>query len=54
MVARGVDVKTAQTRLGHSDPRITLAIYAQAVEESDRRTADMIGEAVLGSGIEKT
>jgi integrase len=49
MVAGGVDVKTAQTRLGHSDPRVTLAIYAQAVEESDRRAADMIGDAFLGS-----
>jgi integrase len=49
MVARGIDVKTAQTRLGHSDPRITLAIYAQAVEESDRRAADMVGDAFLGS-----
>ena len=34
MVTNRVDVKTAQTRLGHSDPRVTLAIYAQAVEEA--------------------
>ena len=26
LVAEGVDVKTAQSRLGHSDPRLTLAI----------------------------
>jgi hypothetical protein len=26
MLAEGVDVKTAQARLGHSDPRLTLAI----------------------------
>ncbi|MBW3536185.1 MAG: site-specific integrase [Actinobacteria bacterium] len=26
LVADGVDIKTAQTRLGHSDPRLTLAI----------------------------
>ena len=42
-------MKTAQNRLGHSDPRITLAIYAQAVEEADRRAADMVGETFLGS-----
>jgi integrase len=30
LVLDGVDVKTAQTRLGHSDPRLTIAIYAQA------------------------
>ncbi len=25
----GVDLKAAQTRLGHSDPRLTLAVYAR-------------------------
>ncbi len=43
LVADGVDVKTAQTRLGHSDPRLTLAIYAQAVTEADRAAADKLG-----------
>ena len=33
-VAR-VDVKTAQVRLGHSDPRLTPAVYAAAPEEAD-------------------
>ena len=28
--AHGVDVKTAQARLGHSDPRLTLGVSAQA------------------------
>lgn len=36
LVREGVDVKTAQTRLGHSDPRLTLAVYAQVVSEADR------------------
>jgi len=39
----GVDVKTAQTRLGHADPRVTLAIYASAAAV-DREAADRIGE----------
>jgi integrase len=43
LVAAGVDVKTAQTRLGHSDPRLTLAIYAQAVPEADRAAALALG-----------
>ena len=43
LVADGVDVKTAQTRLGHSDPRLTLAIYAQAVTDADRAAADKLG-----------
>jgi integrase len=37
MVLDGVDVKTAQARVGHSDARLTLAIYAQATQEGDRR-----------------
>ncbi len=39
MVLDGLDPKTAQGRLGHSDPRLTLAIYAQATGEGDRRAA---------------
>jgi hypothetical protein len=40
MVAEGVDLKTAQTRFGHSDLRLTLAVYAQATTEADRQAAD--------------
>lgn len=47
LVAEGVDVKTAQTRLGHSDPRLTLAIYAQVTGEADRAAADRIGARFL-------
>jgi integrase len=39
MVAGGVDLKTAQTRFGHSDPRLTIGLYAQAVSEADRAAA---------------
>jgi integrase len=39
LVAEGVDVKTAQSRLGHSDPRLTLAVYAQATDDADRAAA---------------
>jgi integrase len=48
MVAEGVDVKTAQARLGHSDPRLTLAIYAQATTEGDRRAAERLGAKLMG------
>jgi integrase len=44
LVLEGVDLKTAQTRLGHTDPRLTLAIYAQATTEADRAAADRLGE----------
>jgi integrase len=39
LVVDGVDLKTAQTRLGHSDPRLTLGLYAQATTEPDRAAA---------------
>ena len=42
LVAEGVDVKTAQIRLGHSDPRTTLALYAQATSAGDRAAADAL------------
>ncbi|GAC1378604.1 MAG: hypothetical protein NVSMB4_08270 [Acidimicrobiales bacterium] len=43
LVAEGVDIKTAQTRLGHSDVRLTLDVYAQAVSSADRSAADVVG-----------
>jgi integrase len=49
LVAEGVDVKTAQTRLGHSDPRLNLAIYAQAVPEADRAAAKALGKKFFGT-----
>ena len=42
-------MKTAQLRLGHSDPRLTLALYAQAVEGADRRAAESLGEQFFGT-----
>ena len=47
MVAAGVDIKTAQVRLGHSDPRLTLALYAQATAAADRAASDRLGEHFL-------
>lgn len=42
MAVDRVDIKTAQARLGHSDPRLTLAIYAQAMTEGDRAASDSL------------
>lgn len=47
MVDEGVEFKTAQTRLGHSDPRLTLAVYAQATTEADRAVAGHLGERFM-------
>ena len=48
LVAAGVDVRTAQTRMGHSSPSVTLAIYARATAEADRQAADAVGRAYGG------
>ena len=50
MVASGVDVRVAQERLGHSDPRLTLGVYAQATSEGDRAAAERLGEYFMATG----
>jgi integrase len=47
LVLEGIDLKTAQTRLGHTDPRLTLGIYARASTEADRQAAERLGERFL-------
>lgn len=47
LILEGIDLKTAQTRLGHTDPRLTLGIYAQATTEADRQAAERLGERFL-------
>jgi integrase len=49
LVGERVDIKTAQTRLGHADPRLTLALYAQATTENDVAAATRLGAKFLGS-----
>lgn len=44
LVAAGVDIKTAQTRLGHSSPQVTLGLYARATAKADRHAANAVGE----------
>lgn len=43
LVEEGVDVKTAQLRLGHANPHTTLRIYAQVTQRADRAAADRVG-----------
>lgn len=47
LVAAGVDVKTAQSRLGHSQVRLTLELYAQAVTEQDRKASDTLADRLM-------
>jgi len=47
LVAAGVDVKTAQSVLGHTDARVTLDLYAQVVSEQQRLAADAMAARFL-------
>ncbi len=46
LVAAGVDIKTAQVRLGHSDVRLTLETYAQALTEADVAASEAVALAL--------
>ncbi len=50
MVAAGVDVKTAQRRLGHANVTLTLQVYARATAEADRPGRRTRGGAVPSVG----
>jgi integrase len=54
MVAEGVDVKVAQRRLGHADVRMTLDIYAEALETSERRAAEALAARFLPPSADST
>lgn len=47
LVSAGIDVKTAQTRLGHSSSRLTFDLYAQSVARLDREAAEARGETFM-------
>jgi hypothetical protein len=49
MIAEGIDVKTAQQRLGHSDVRMTLGLYAKVIESADRSASDVLASRFLGN-----
>lgn len=48
LIGSGADIKTVQTRLGHSSAQLTMNIYAHAIEANDRDAADAIGEILSG------
>jgi integrase len=47
LVAAGVDVKTAQSVLGHTDARVTLDLYAQVVTSQQQAAADAMAARFL-------
>src|SRR5262245_25467790 len=48
LLAAGVPVRTVSGRLGHANAMPTLNVYAHLLEESDERTASVIGEILGG------
>lgn len=48
LLANGMDIKTVQSRLGHSDPSLTLKFYAHAMPDNDQQAADLIGDLFAG------
>jgi integrase len=46
--SKGVHVTTAQRLLGHSDPKVTLAIYTQVLDNEIDDTGDML-RAFIGN-----
>jgi integrase len=48
-IAAGHDVRTVAHRLGHSDPAMTLRVYAHAVEAADQGIAELLGNVLGGS-----
>jgi hypothetical protein len=48
-VAAGVDLPTAQHRLGQATARLVLELYARAASEADRTAADLLGASSFGN-----
>ena len=45
-VGSGHDLRTVANRLGHSNPAMTLRVYAHALEAADQAVAKTIGDAL--------
>ena len=48
MLANGVDAKTVQNRLGHSDVAMTLNRYVHAATAQDRAASERLGDLLSG------
>ena len=49
LLANGVDVKTVQARLGHSDPGLTLRQYTRALSKNDEAASALFDELLEAS-----
>ena len=50
LIGAGENLKTVQTRLGHSTPAITMALYVHPVDEHDRAAAERLGALLPKAG----
>lgn len=48
LISQGMSIKQVSIRLGHDDIRTTLNIYAHALPQQDRESADLMGDMLLG------
>lgn len=46
LIGAGVDIRTVAERLGHTDPSLTLRVYAHVIEQRDRAAADIMGQVL--------
>lgn len=46
MAAQGIQPKTIQARLGHEDAKFSLDVYTHAMADSNKRAAQIIGDAL--------
>ena len=49
LISEGEDIRTVAARLGHSDPSITLKVYAHASREHSRKMANKLGSILIPS-----
>lgn len=53
LIAAGVDVLMISERLGHSSPKVTLAIYGHLFPNTDDRAAQVMNAALVAAGEQK-
>ena len=46
LIGAGVDIRTVAERLGHTDPSLTLRVYAHVIEQRDRAAAEVMGQVL--------
>jgi integrase len=52
LIAAGLDVVTVSRRIGHSNPTVTLGIYAHLFGNTDERAAEIVDQAMAGILVE--